>query len=187
MRTHAQRPCPAISAYPPQQDGGGQEKPGQYPPAAFCQRDKRRPAIFRPRRVKAEPEELANKFHRIPVYRREHVEADNLDCEKTEHQRGDAKPTQIDRADLCLPEFAHPIAETGHFYAAFIPSGQRHTHFRGVHQLNLGEYILISCHFYILPLRPNRYVAPPFPPLRPAARVKWSSDNDAHRTPEASV
>ena len=104
--------------------------------------------MLRSWRVQRQPEELADKFNRIPVYGRCHIEPDNLDGEKAEQQRGEAKPAEIDRADLGLPEFAHPIACTCQRNAAFVPGGEGHAHFGGMHQLNLGKYILITCHFF---------------------------------------
>jgi len=46
MRTHPQCPCPAISTRPPQEDGKGQEKAGQYPPATFFKRDEGRETML---------------------------------------------------------------------------------------------------------------------------------------------
>ena len=162
------RKKPAISHQPPSFSGGK------------CR------AVFRRRRLEREPGQLADELDRIPVHRGPHVEADDLDGDEAEDERGDAEVAEIDRPDLRVADFAEPDRRKNGLAGSRVrlPIRERRS-ICGATHLDLREDILILGHEFVsLVLAPDRKIEPPVPPLGPAARPERPADDDADRAPE---
>ena len=79
--------------------------------------------VGRRRRLEGEPGQLAHELERIPVDRGPHVEADDLDRDKAEDQRGDPERAEIERPDLRVAETPEPGRKNGVTDARQLPLG----------------------------------------------------------------
>ena len=145
MRAKSQLPCPPIGSGPPQKDGGGQHETDDQPPAAMSQRRDAQ-TVTRRRRFEREPEELTDELDGIPVDRGQHVEADDVECQRSEDQRRHAQSTEIDRPDLGIAQSTQKVNVKGLADALPVVTGQRDARLGRAGRLDRCEQILIFSH-----------------------------------------
>ncbi len=150
MCAHAQRLGAAVGAEPPEENGGGEEKAGHLPPAALIER-RQGETIFGCRRFEPQPEQLPHELDRVPVYRGQHVEANDLDGDETAEQRGNSEEAQIDGANLGIAQPAEEVDVCGYTGARPVAVPHGHAHVGWAVNLNAREDILIFDHFHSSP------------------------------------
>ena len=179
MRAHHSRidtvrKPPAISHQPPWFSGGS-DRP-------YCGR----------RRLQRQPEQLAHELDDVPVDLGQHVEADDVEGQRCRRSatRCPAGPGRSARSAACRCGRAGAAAAGRCRCAGCGPAASGTPRLRRPDGLHLGEEILVFSHVVSParslhgPLRPDRQVQPPAPPLGPAAGPERAADDDAHGAEE---
>ena len=90
VRAKSQLSRSSIGSSPPQDDGCGQHKTDNQPPTTLFQWGETQ-AIGGWWRLKCQPKQLPNQLDGIPVNRRQHIEANDVECEDAEKKRCNPK------------------------------------------------------------------------------------------------
>jgi hypothetical protein len=112
--------------------------PSEQPPAAFIHRRKAQ-AIHRRWWFQGQPKQLAHKLDRVPVDRSQHVEANDVEGQGAQDERGQAQAAQVDGADLCIANAAQQMQEKGLERALVLAVFNRHATLGGSGGLDSGE------------------------------------------------
>ena len=145
VRAKPQLSRPPVGSRPPQEDGSGQHETDDQPPAAMSQRRDAQ-AIARRRRFEREPEQLTHELDRVPVDRGQHVEADDVERERSEDQRRHAQSTEIDRTDLGIAQSTQKVDDKGLAFALPVFTRQRNARLGRAGRLDRCKQILIFSH-----------------------------------------
>jgi hypothetical protein len=101
-------------------------------------------------RLQRQPRQLPHELNGIPVHRRPHVEADDLDGNEAANQRSKSGPAEVDGTELGIADLAQPVGKPAG--AALVDVAlDRHPGIDGTADLHLREDVLVLGHVDVPP------------------------------------